>query len=231
MVMADLWGPIGAVLGLLAIIVGGVVAWWFARGPRLVMQVSGSTLVSSPSDNRIRVLYKDSPVPRVTQSLVWLWREGRGTIRGSDVVSDDPIMLKVPDGEHVLEATLLVESRPTNGVSVAPADGKPCTAVLVGFNYLDPRQGAVIEVLHTAKSPTDVEATGTIMGIPKGIARVATDVRVQMPVGLTGSVAVTVPTHTVPRSLQSASGARTVKQADLTPMGLLKTALRTLLGF
>lgn len=120
MVTADLWGPIGAVLGLLAIIVGGAVAWWFARGPRLVMQVSGSTLVSSPSDHRIKALYKDSPVPRVTQSLVWLWREGRGTIRGSDVVPEDPIMLKVPDGERVLEAALLVESRPTNGSSHGP---------------------------------------------------------------------------------------------------------------
>lgn len=79
-------GPIGAALGLLAIVVGGIVARWFARGPRLVMQVSGSTLVSSPSDNRIKVLYKDSPVPRVTQSLVWIWREGRGTIRGARTV-------------------------------------------------------------------------------------------------------------------------------------------------
>jgi hypothetical protein len=230
MVTADLWGPIGAVLGLLAIVVGGVVAWWFARGPRLVMQVSGSTLVSSPTDRRIKVLYEDSPVPRVTQSLVWLWREGRGTIRGSDVVSEDHHAEGARRG-RVLEAALLTESRSTNGVSVAPADGEPCAAVRVGFNYLDPRQGAVIEVLHTAESPTDVEATGTIMGIPKGIARVATDVRVQVPVGITGSVAVTVPTHTVPRSLQSAAGARTVRQADLTPMGLLKTALRTLLGF
>lgn len=230
MILADIWGPVGAGLGFLAIVVGGILAWWFARGPRLVMQVSGSTLVSRPADHRVTVLYEDAAVPRVTQSFVWLWREGRGTIRGSDVVAEDALTLRVPDGEHVLDAALLVESSKTNGVTVARSGGDLDTAVHIDFKYLDPRQGAVIEILHTAESPTDIEVTGTIMGIPKGVVRVVTDVQVQMPLGLMGTVAVTVPAHTVPRSLRIASGERTVRHADLTPSGILEAALRRLLG-
>lgn len=101
-----------------------------------MVQATGSTLVSTPSDDRITVLYKHDSVPRVTQSTVWLWREGRGTVRGSDVDPDDP-----------------------------------GAGARVAFEYLDPRQGLVIEVLHTAASPESVEVTGTVMAYPKGHTR------------------------------------------------------------
>jgi hypothetical protein len=230
MILADAWGPIGAVLAALAIVVGGVLAWWFARGPRLVMQVSGSTLVSRPSDHRISVLYRDKPVQRVTQSLVWIWREGRGTIRAEDIVAADPIKLSVPDGEHVLDADVLAQSKDTNGASVEVETDDVGTNVGVSFEYLDPRQGVLIEVLHTAESPTEISVSGTIMGIPKGIVRVTTDTQVKMPVGVFGSsIEVTIPIHAIPHSLRQASGANTTRNVDLSPLELLKMALRVLL--
>jgi hypothetical protein len=229
--MADeIWGPLGVILGVLGIIVAAVVAWWFARGPRLVMQASGTTLVSTPSDDRIAVLYKGEPVPRVTQTIVWLWREGRGTVRGSDIVDDDPIVLCVPPDDRILDAGLLSQSKPTNAVAVAFDASNPDAGASVGFAYLDPRQGAVIEVVHTAESPESVDVRGTIVGIPKGIVRVTGGVEVELPVGLAGAVSVTVPTHTIPRSLRVASGERTSKQVDLTLSGIVANALRRLLS-
>jgi hypothetical protein len=226
MIAADMWGPFGAGLGLLGIIVGSVLAWWFARGPRLVMQTSGATLVSTPSDDRIAVLYKNEPVPRVTQSLIWLWREGRGTVRGTDVVTGDPITIRVPAGERILGAVLLAQSKPTNSVSVHFDANQPAAGARVDFEYLDPRQGAVIELLHTAESPESVEVTGTVMGIPKGIVRVTEGVEVAFPVGLAGAVSVTVPTHTIPRSLRIASEARTSRHVDLTAAGIVANIIR-----
>lgn len=230
MLTADIWGPIGAALAILAIVVGAILAWWFARGPQLVMQVSGSTLVSTPSDHRVTVLYKDLAVPRVTQSLVWIWREGRGTIKGADIVSADPVVLHVPKGDQVLDAAVLAQSRDTNGVCVAVEPGERPSGVKVSFDYLDARQGAVIEILHTGEAPDTIEPTGTVMGVPKGIVRVTTGVKVQVPTGLLGSsMEVTVPTHAIPRDLRTASGAHTERDIDLTPVGALKTFLRILL--
>jgi hypothetical protein len=230
MLFADAWGPVGAVLAALAIVVGAVLAWWFARGPRLVMQVSGSTLVSRPSDHRISVLYRDKPVPRVTQSLVWIWREGRGTIRAGDIVPADPITLYVPNGDHVLDADVLAQSKDTNGVSVKVGTDDVDGRIGINFEYLDPRQGALIEVLHTAESPTEISVSGTIIGVPKGIVRVTADTQVKMPVGVFGSsIEVTIPIHAIPNSLRQASGAKTTRNVDLSPLELLKMALRVLL--
>jgi hypothetical protein len=229
MIVADIWGPRGAILGLIGIVIGGVLAWWFARGPRLVMQTSGATLVSTPSDHRIRVLYNDEPVERVTQSLVWLWREGRGTIRKSDVVATDPITVRVPPGDRILDAAILAESKPTNAVSIRVDATDPEAGAQLAFEYLDPRQGAVIEVLHTAESPESVELTGTVMGVPKGIVRVRQGIDVDLPVGIAGGVSVTVPTHTIPRSLRHASGTRTSREPDVSVAGALANVIRLLL--
>jgi hypothetical protein len=229
MAATDIWGPLGAILGLVGIVIGGVLAWWFARGPRLVMQASGSTLVSTPSDQRIKVLYEGEQVPRVTQSLVWLWREGRGTIRGSDVVTADPITIRVPPGDRILDAAILAQSKPTNAVNVQLDVDGPEAGARLAFEYLDPRQGAVIEVLHTAESPESVELIGTIMGVPKGIVRVRQGVEVDIPVGIAGAVSVTVPTHTIPRSLRRASGARTSREVDVSLVGTIANLIRVLL--
>lgn len=230
MLTADIWGPAGVALALVAIVIGGILTWWFARGPRLVMQVSGSTLISRPSDHRITVLYRDTPVPRVTQSLVWLWREGRGTIREADIVSSDPITLHVLDGERVLDADVVAQTRPTNGVSIDVGNNGERSDVKIGFTYLDSRQGALIEVIHTAESPAAISASGTILGIPKGITHVTTDTQIKMPVGVImgTSIEVTVPTHIMPRSLRGAAGAHTERRIDFTPSGVLKTILRIL---
>jgi len=229
MIVTDIWGPLGAILGLIGIVIGGVLAWWFARGPRLVVQTSGSTLVSTPSDQRIRVLYNDEPVPRVTQSLVWLWREGRGTIKGSDVVTADPITINVPTGDRILDAALLAQSKPTNAVSIELVPDDPEAGARLAFEYLDPRQGAVIEVLHTAESPELIELTGTVMGMPKGIVRVRQAVAVDLPIGIAGAVSVTVPTHTIPRSLRHAAGARTSREVDVSVAGGVANLIRLLI--
>ncbi len=139
-------------------------------------------------------------------------------------------MLRVPAGASILDAALLVQSRPTNAVQVAIDSDDQSIAVNVRFDYLEPRQGAVIEVLHTAESPEAIEATGTVLGIPKGITRVTTGVEVEVPIGLLGpTLAVTVPTHTLPRSLRIASGTLTTRRIDFTPSALLASAIRMVL--
>jgi hypothetical protein len=196
----NLLAVVGLVVGLFGILAAFGAAWWFGRGPRLVTQVSGTTLISAPDNPRIRVLYDDRDVHRITQSLIWLWREGRGTIKGSDIDSDDPVAVAVPNDVRILDVSVLAQSKDTNKVEVLP-DSSDETRAIVSFKYLEPRQGAVIEVLHTGKSPAAVALSGTIMGVPKGITPVEPGVPVL--IALAGPAGViTIPTHSIPRSLR-----------------------------
>jgi hypothetical protein len=192
---------IGLIVGVLGIVAAISAAWWFGRGPRIVTQASGATLLSVPDNNHIKVFYDDRNVDMVTQSIIWVWREGRGTVKGSDVASADPVAVTVPSGTRILDASLLIQSMDTNNVEVKPHPSDE-TKAIVTFDYLDPRQGAVIEVLHTAETPTAVVLKGTIMGMPKGITPVRSGRTVQVPLGVAGAAAVTIPAHSIPRSLQ-----------------------------
>jgi hypothetical protein len=202
--MTDIWGPLGVIVAALAIVVGAWFAWWFARGARILIQVSGTTLVSAPNDTRISGHYGDSVVPRVTQSVVWIWREGRGTVKGSDIVDKDPITLRVPEGDRILDASVVKQTKLTNDVSIDfdPNLHDVASSLGLSFAYLDPRQGAAIEILHTADSPDAITVSGTIMGIPKGFIVVTNAPTVSIDYPGIGVVALTVPTHIVPRHLR-----------------------------
>jgi hypothetical protein len=128
---------IGIILGVLGILIGLWAAWWFARGPRLLYQASGASLITAPDDNsRISVQYDGEQVERVTQSIVWLWRRGRGAVKGEDVVPDDPITLSVPDGSVILDVAVLRQSVPTNNVTTDfQKDGGPAKSVTLGLAY------------------------------------------------------------------------------------------------
>ena len=144
-------------------------------------------------------------------------------------MSTDPITLRVSGEGDILDVALFAQTEATNAVSIALDPEVPASGATLTFEYLDPRQGAVLEVLHTAESPESVVVTGTIMGIPKGIIRVTESVEVTLPIGLAGAVTATVPMHTIPRSLRIASGTRTHRHFDLTIGSLVSNALRRLL--
>jgi hypothetical protein len=200
---ATLLAVLGLVVGVLGVAAAFGAAWWFGRGPRVVMQVSGTTLISAPENPHIKVLYDRNEVRRVTQSVIWLWREGRGTVKGSDIDSDDPVMINVPNEERILDVAVLVQSKETNKVEVIP-DPADETRATIRFKYLEPRQGAAIEVLHTGEGPKVVTVSGTIMGVPKGITAVESQMSVDIYLAGAGIATVTMPRHSVPRNLRIA---------------------------
>src|SRR5690349_15824064 len=109
---SSIWVPIGLGITVLAALAGWLFTWWYARGPRLLMRASGTTIISAPNDhNRIKVLFDDVAVDRVTQSVVWLWRRGRGVVKRDDILPTDPITISVPVGSSILDASLIRQSK------------------------------------------------------------------------------------------------------------------------
>ena len=113
----------------------------------------------------VEVRYRDTPVPRITSSTVWMWNAGRKTVEGSKIVPHDPLQLRF-DGK-ILNVRIRKVTRDVLRFT-AHASAKASRMVCLGFDFLDPGDGCVFEVLHagSAKAP---ERTGTIIGLPKGL--------------------------------------------------------------
>lgn len=155
-------------------IVGVVVALLLYRaslvGGRMVYQRRGVRLIGPDErglPDGIEIRYKGEVVDRLTKTHLVFWNSGKVLLRGSDIVAEDPLRCDFSPEARVLEVRRLSASRPANKF-VATLDAAVPNRVLIAFDYLDPEDGAVFEILHTdmMRYPT---VEGTIKGVPRGV--------------------------------------------------------------
>ena len=166
-------GWVGSVIGLLGLVVGviGLYLYFKSRiGPRPAFQMRSLRLIGKeeqqlPRD--VQILFNKTEVSRLTLTRVWIWNCGTETIRGSQMVEDDTLRCVFDPDTRILSATVASATRTVNKFAVNQPAVKLNEAHLT-FDFLDPNDGARVELLHTSKARYPMVA-GTIRGIPKGI--------------------------------------------------------------
>jgi len=131
-----------------------------ARGVRLLGHAE------SKLPKEVSVQYRGSDIPRLTRSVVVLWNDGEKTISGADIVKEDPIRIDTGDDSSIVACTLLKAARPVLQASCQQSTQDSRT-VVVSFDFLDPNDGLVVELLHTGRERYPV-VRGTVRGIPQG---------------------------------------------------------------
>jgi hypothetical protein len=161
---------IGPSIGFMGILIGYILNRRSRIGPRLVYQQQSLELLGSTRSvlpEEIEIYFKNQKVPLLVRSYIVLWNSGTQTIRSSDIVSHDPIRIVVSQESRVLQARVVASTRPVIRFQMI---SEPCVSnsVLCEFDYLDPGDGATIEILHTdeKKYPSML---GTIRGMPRGL--------------------------------------------------------------
>ena len=109
----------------------------------------------------LQVLFENKPVNALTISKIVVWNSGNETIRLSDLPEKERLSLQTVGAVEILEAFILQVSTPSCGVSVRRIARD---SFGVGFDFLDPRDGFVIQLAHTGNSSHDVKLMGRIMG-------------------------------------------------------------------
>jgi hypothetical protein len=160
-------GPLIGSLGVTLAIIFFVLNYRARIGPRLAHQgyslpVIGGAAPAFAGD--LQILFRGRNVPRVTKSVIVLWNSGSATIRGTDIVPSDPIILRYPEGTEVLSARIVGVTRDVNAVSVTTMPNG--NEVRCEFDYLDPKDGAVFEVVHTGERGNP-KVGGTVRGMPR----------------------------------------------------------------
>jgi hypothetical protein len=161
---------IGPSIGLIGILIGYILNRRSRIGPRLVYQQQALRLLGSASPilpEEVEIYFKNQKVPLIARSRVVLWNSGTQTIRSADIVSDDPIRVVVSQESQVLQARVIASTRPVVKFHVRL---QPCVSnsVVCEFDFLDPDDGAIIEILHTDEANYP-NILGTIRGMPRGL--------------------------------------------------------------
>jgi hypothetical protein len=158
----------GNFLGLAGLFFAGY-TWRRPRTGKALSYVYDSNLLlghkGADLPPEINVSYAGVNIPRLSRATVALWNSGHASISGSAIVADDPLRIHLcPEGQ-VLSARVVSQTRP-NIIKVAisrAADG----TFPVTFSFLDTKDSAVIEILHTAEEGRP-HLVGTIQDLPDG---------------------------------------------------------------
>ena len=156
--------------GWIGILAGGALGLflhWRSRIPGIIafqsrnVSLIGGRHAVLPAD--IKVLYRETAVPGLAASTVWLWNAGNKTVRRMDIVASDPLRFSF-DGE-VLNVRIRKVSRESVQIKADILEEGGDT-VRFGFEFLDPGDGGVLDVLHSGSAEAP-ECNGTIIGLPK----------------------------------------------------------------
>ena len=141
-----------------------LVLYWRSQIPAVIaVQSLDASLIGGDDPAlppEVEVFYQKRPVQTLTSSTVWIWNSGRKPVRRQDIVAKNPLRL-VFSGD-VLECKPTRESRP----DIEFRTVKKATDVLCDFEFLEPGDGGVVEVLHTGSADAPV-VKGTIIGLGK----------------------------------------------------------------
>jgi hypothetical protein len=146
---------------------------WYARtlmGARPVFQQESTRLVGKkqePLPQALSFFFNGKPVPRLTKSYIVFWNSGVAKVEGKDVVDENPVRLQVGSDGEIVQVEVLKETNLFNKVQVH-SDSRLSNEWVVTFDYLDPSDGVVLEVYHTAMSQK-TGVVGTIKGVKRGI--------------------------------------------------------------
>ena len=160
-------GWVGTIVGTAGLVLALLLYWRsrisgiIAFQSRDVPMIGGSNAVF-PAEVEVR--YRGTPVPKLISSTIWIWNAGKKTVRGADVVAHDPLRFRF--GGEVLEVRIKKVSREAVRIK-ADTSGETGKTVRCDFEFLDPGDGGVLEVLHTGSAEAP-ECAGTIIGLPKG---------------------------------------------------------------
>lgn len=131
------------------------------RQPKWVAQSSNLVRGFQGKIDQLEILFAGRKIANLTVTRVVLWNDGKETVRREDIAATDPVVIQTKGDARLLDCRLLAANSPTINASLAMPDD---THLTVEFDYLDHRQGLVIQVLHTGLGSEDVEVLGTVKG-------------------------------------------------------------------
>ncbi|MBL4282375.1 hypothetical protein [Vibrio fluvialis] len=166
-------GWVGSLIGIVGVVFGivGMFSYKFSKSTaKPSFQTSSLSLLGSRDDNLpedVTVLYKGTKVERLSKSTIVIWNNGTEVLNGEDIVDSDPVRFSFPEGSNILSYNIVKITRDTNKVSLKKEEATE-NELYIQFSYLDPKDGATIEILHDSEDSHPL-VKGTIKGLPKGV--------------------------------------------------------------
>lgn len=113
----------------------------------------------------LKIIYFNQQIENLTITKILFWNRGYETINRLDIPQLDPLTIRVKNGLEILDAKIIYMNNPANQFSLIFSDD--ISYITLEFDYVDKDEGAIVQVMHTGTSESDVQISGTIKGAGK----------------------------------------------------------------
>ena len=168
-------GIAGLVFGIVSLVTGYI---FYRRGLRTkepCYSIKTETLIAgySAKFKDLTIHYKDKEIENLSVSKIAFWNNGSETINLDDIAPKAPLLIVVDKEAEILDAKVLEQTNLSSDFSLHLLDNGKYAQIL--FDFIDKRQGAVFQVIHTGTYPdTNLTIWGHIKGA-EGISRKLTE--------------------------------------------------------
>lgn len=113
----------------------------------------------------VDIKFKNEAVDNLTVSKIAFWNGGRLVIDRNDLPEGYQLKIHPNEGIRIFNAEILYVDEDSNQIKLRFNEKQ--SEVIIDFEYLDFKQGAVINVLHSGNSSDGVKITGVVKGAGK----------------------------------------------------------------
>lgn len=114
--------------------------------------------------SEVVMTFEGEKVERLSKSTIIFWNAGTDVLRGEDIVESDPIRIGFEPTARILSHKVCGSTKDTNQINVHLV-AEAVHELAVTYDYLDPRDGFVLEVMHNSR-----RRRPRVMGNAKGLS-------------------------------------------------------------
>lgn len=154
--------PIFLALTLICTVLGTV---WAKNGiakKRLSLSTNSFPIIRDSVSNipNVNILYKEQPISNLTISNFTIWNSRTKSILKSDIVPKAPLCFRsINPNATILDISVIQSNKLSNNAEIILKEN----TFNFSFDYLDKKNGVVIQVIHTGQG-SDIVFDGEIIG-------------------------------------------------------------------
>jgi hypothetical protein len=153
---------ISVIIGLIGIIFA-IIFYIKSRKRKELCWIIISNNLIQESRNTIQSLsirYKSKLISNLTVSKILFWNRGNETIYKCDLETINP--LKIICKNNILTSEVIHKNNPSDNIRIITEKHK---LSIIKFDYLNPRDGFILQVIHDGVSSNDITLQGDIIGV------------------------------------------------------------------
>lgn len=159
------FGLVGFLIGIAGLIFSYYIAKRDKRSRELKCMIVSTNLIAKSESlfPKLSIKYDNQDLVSFTSTKIRIKNAGTEVLKMSDIAKSDPItfITKTSNNAFLLDFGIIYTSDALNNFSIEKITAN---SIKLSFDYIEPKDTVVVQLLHTGKENADIEIKGAVIG-------------------------------------------------------------------